>query len=760
MNSRPFHFFLFTTFLYFALGSCGPRFRPGEARFAGSESCKDCHEKEYLLWQGSDHDLSMDTAVASTVLGDFNDAVFERNGFVSRFFMRDDKYFVHTRGPEGKPGDFQIAYTFGFRPLQQYLVPFGKGRLQCLPIAWDTDRKQWYHLADSVYRGQEIAPSDWLYWTNNGQNWNGMCAECHSTNLRKNYDPQSREFHTTWSEIDVSCEACHGPGSEHNKWAGLPAWKRLSGQNYALAVKTSGISAQQQVNQCAYCHARRSSFDDFIHPRDNVFDILSPQLPVEPFYYPDGQILEEDYVYGSFTQSKMHRNKVRCNNCHDVHSLKLKKQGNALCLQCHQPAKYDSYEHHFHKTFEEQGEPLILQGGQKTVAVGEGSLCINCHMPSAYFMGVDYRRDHSMRIPRPDLSDALGTPNACTGCHTDKSNAWAASLTGKWYEGAHQRPHFGKTMLLAAKGDTTAVPGLLELVKDEQTASIIKAAAIAYLATFPQEQAVEKVREMLAHPEPLVRREAVRGFSPRDLDDLAGSLAPLLKDSTKMVRLEAVSRLSAAPARSLDSLQQKDFDAAVNEYIAAMEYSADFPGSRHNLGNLYANLGQAEKAETNYLEAIRIDEQFFPAIINLAMLYNRMGENGKAEILLKHMVEKHPDFDEAYYSLGLLYSEMQRYDESLSFLEEAARRIPRRARIWFNLYNLQLFKGLTDKAEASLQQCLALESGSVEFGYAAIEFYLKAKQVAKAKEYAARVLRYHPDLSEREELERFIASPD
>ncbi|MCF6171545.1 MAG: tetratricopeptide repeat protein [Bacteroidales bacterium] len=746
--------FLFSAFL----GSCVSEFSQQQATFAGSHTCIECHENEYRLWKGSDHDNAMDTAIASTVLGDFDNAEFEWNGFVNRFYTREGKYFVHTQGTGGKAGDFQIAYTFGVRPLQQYLIPFEKGRLQCLQIAWDTERKRWYHLADSVYGGEAFQPDDWLYWTNNGQNWNGMCAECHSTNLQKNFDPQTHVYQTTWSEIDVGCEACHGPGSAHNQWATLPEKMRLSANNLGLVVQTSNISSRQFVDQCAYCHARRSSFGDFVHPRDNVYDILSPQLPIEPYYYPDGQILEEDYVYASFTQSKMHQNKVRCSNCHDVHSLKLKKQGNDLCMQCHKAVKYNTYDHHFHKDFNEQGAPLILEGGNKTVEVGEGAQCVNCHMPGAYFMGVDYRRDHSMRIPRPDLSDELGTPNACNQCHTDKSNRWAASFTGKWYEGAHHRPHFGKAMFLAEREDTAAVSGLFEIVESKLSTPLIKAAATSYLSLLPQGRAQETTREMLKDPEAVVRREAVRGLRPKDLADLIQSLVPLLNDPTKMVRIETVAQLSAVPLNEFDTMQKRAFHAALSEYIETMEYSADFTASRHNLGNLYTNLGQFEKAEANYLEAIRIDEQFFPAIINLAMLYNRMNQNGKAEILLKHLVEKHPAFDEAYYSLGLLLGEMQKYDEAIVFLEQAAERMPARPRIFFNLYQLQLYKDQVDKAETSLQQCLELEPGNLDYCYAAIEFYLKLEQTDKAKEYARQALCYHPGLADKAELEQFIQS--
>lgn len=222
--------------------------------------------------------------------------------------------------------------------------------------------------------------------------------------------------------------------------------------------------------------------------------------------------------------------------------------------------------------------------------------------------------------------------------------------------------------------------------------------------------------------------------------------------------MEVVSQLAVVPIDMLDTIQQQELQAAIEEYIQAMEYSADFASSRHNLGNLYANLGRLDKAEKNYKEAIRIDEQFFPAMINLAMLYNRMGENEKAETLLRHVVKENPEYGEAYYSLGLLLAEMQNYTDALVFLELAAERLPDRPRVFYNLYQMQLFKKQLDKAEITLKYCLDLDPTSLDYNFAAIEFYIKSDQVNKAKFYAQQVLMYHPNHPEKASLESFISN--
>jgi hypothetical protein len=252
------------------------------ATFVGSQACRDCHRNEYDKWNGSHHQLAMAVASDETVLGDFADAEFRQFGVTSRFYKKDGRFMVATRGPGGEMGDFEITHTFGWFPLQQYLIPFPDGRLQCLPIAWDSRENRWYHL----YPDRQLAADDWLYWTNNGQNWNAMCAECHSTDLRKNYDPATDSYRTAWSEISVGCEACHGPGSDHVAWAQLPEMGRPDVANTALAVDTGEMTSAGQLQLCAPCHARRMSLDDNIHAHADFLDYGIPQLLSEGMYFP------------------------------------------------------------------------------------------------------------------------------------------------------------------------------------------------------------------------------------------------------------------------------------------------------------------------------------------------------------------------------------------------------------------------------------------------------------------------------------------
>jgi len=721
------------------------------AEFVGTAECKSCHKQEYDRWKNSHHDLAMDVATDATVLGDFNDATFDYHGIVSRFYRRDGRFFVHTRGPAGKMGEFEIKYTFGYTPLQQYLILFPGGRLQCLPIAWDVRQKRWYHF----YPDEPLAPDDWLYWTNAGQNWNGMCAECHSTNLKKNYDPDSDTYQTTWTDIDVGCEACHGPGSLHVKWARLPEMARPEADNLDLVVRTAGMDSREQVELCAPCHSRRTSLGDNTHDFRELLDYEVPQLLDERLYFADGQILEEVYVYGSFVQSKMYDRQVRCSDCHDVHSVKRLAEGNALCLQCHRADLYDTKAHHFHKKEGEKGEPIKSPDGNVLFGVGSGAKCEQCHMPGRYYMGIDYRPDHSFRVPRPDLSIQIGTPNACRRCHVDKSDQWSADLITKWY-GQKVKAHYGTILAAGRRRQPEARPELVRLADDRLYPVIVRATALALLSRYPDETKRDVFERALSDEEPLMRQTALRNMGWADADTRRRLLLPMLYDSVKAVRIEAAQGLTGVPRDRLTAAQNAVFQSALSEFRQAMAYTADFAASRHNLGNMNANLGQLDKAAQNYAKAISIDSQFYPAKVNLAMIYNRQGQNLKAETLLREVVEGQPDMYEIQYSLGLLLAEQKKYAEAVRHLETAAAGLPLHSRVYYNLGQLLAFLKRDQEAEASLKTALGLEPGNQEFLYALAEFYLKQREFEKARPIALQMVERYPDWRLGKEILDFI----
>lgn len=720
------------------------------ATFTGSESCAKCHKREYEEWQQSHHAKAMAVATEKTVLGDFNNTTFTKNGVQSRFYRKEGDYFVHTRGPKGEMADFKISHTFGYTPLQQYLIPFPDGRMQCLPIAWDVIKKKWFHL----YPDLELDPEEWIYWTNQGQNWNSMCADCHSTELQKNYDPETERYSTTWAEINVGCEACHGAGSKHQLWAEMPEMARVLKED-GLLVKTSEINNQQQVELCAPCHSRRSMLGNYTHQQQDLLDTETPRLLEERLYYADGQILDEVYVYGSFVQSKMYANDVRCSDCHNVHTIKLHQEKNTLCLQCHQAAVYDSKAHHFHKQTGEAGDPIKNTEGEILFKVGSGADCVGCHMPGRIYMGNDYRPDHSIRIPRPDLSKKLGTPNACNRCHIDKKNTWSAEHTQKWY-GTKQKHHFGTTFTDARNGAPYALQNLVQITDDNLTAVLVRATALSLLSRYQGTEVTRVFQQALNSDESLLRRTGASYFPAYLHDQQIQMLAPLLNDPVKSVRIETARALTNIPPDQLDSKWRKAFDKALTEFEQTALYSSDFAASRLNLGALYSFKGELKLAEKHLKKATEIDRDFYAARTNLAVIYSRQGKNDLAEQQLRKALETNPDLADVHYSLGLLLAEQKQYNEAVEHLQKAAVGMIYNSRVYYNLGQLLDFLRRYNEAEIALRKTVELEPQNMNYLQTVAKFYIKRKKLAQAKDIALQIIRIDPANSFGQQLLKFI----
>jgi len=645
------------------------------AAWVGATSCAACHADAYEAWTTSHHALAMQAANEKTVLGNFNGARFTHAGIASTFFRRNGKFFVTTDGPDGKLADFEIAYTFGFTPLQQYLIALPGGRLQAFGVAWDArpgsqGGQRWFHL----YPDLKLKAGNPLHWTGIDQNWNYQCADCHLTHFEKNYDAASRSFKSQWAEINVSCEACHGPGSRHVEWARgnrqKPADKGLTvsfderhGTHWRVDPE-SGRPARSvpragtgEIETCARCHARRGQFaTGWTHGR-SFFDAYRPATLDAGLYWPDGQMRDEVYNYGSFLQSRMHAAGVTCADCHEPHSQKLRAPGNAVCAQCHPSDRYARANHHHHPD-------------------GKGAACIDCHMPTATYMQIDRRHDHSFRIPRPDLTRKLGVPNACNSCHPARTPAWAAAKIATW-TGRPPRGYqrFAEALHQAASNAVPAAQAALSLVtvaSDASQPAIARATALTRLGEIPHSAAIESARRSLQDPDAMVREAALRALSNLPDAQRARLLSASLGDPARTVRMEAARALAGAPERLLDSAAQSAFSKALAEYLAALDFDADRPEAHSGLGALHVQRGDVASAEREFRQAIEIDPTYSQASVNLADLYRRLDREQDADAALRGALRRIPREAVLHHALGLSLVRQQRKGEALAELGKAA----------------------------------------------------------------------------------------
>jgi tetratricopeptide (TPR) repeat protein len=728
-----------------------PRLDPlrAERGYVGAGVCGECHQKELELWKGSDHDLAMMVATAETVLGDFEDAELVAHGVTSRFFRRDSRFFVRTDGPDGELRDYPIAYTFGWYPLQQYLIELPGGRLQSLGLAWDsrtTERggQRWFHL----YPDETMDHTNPLHWTAPDQTWNYQCADCHSTELQKGYDVERDVYDTRYAEINVACEACHGPGAKHVSWAKAEA----AGQTQPATDETSGFSGETpadaasrglvvdlkardggvwqidpetakpvrsvlrspqggphvETETCAQCHSRRGRIWNELTPGEPLHQgfrlaLLSPDL-----YFADGQIKDEVFVFGSFIQSRMYHQGVVCSDCHEPHSLRLHAEGNAVCARCHSAARYDSPQHHHH----EPGTP--------------GAACVSCHMPQRFYMVVDERADHSMRIPRPDLSLKLGTPNACNSCHEDQDAAWSAAAIDAWYpDPVNRGPHFAEALHAADSNAPDASRRLLALAADRSQPAIARASALDRLHSHPQPDALLTVTRLLGDSDPRVRTQAVRFLDHTDVQTRVELAWPLLSDPARTVRLEAARVLAPVMREAISGKLRDQMEQALEDYATSEMVNADRPESHLNLGLVAAAAGEPKVAEQAYRTALRLDPRFTPARVNLADLYREQGREMDSEAELRAGLTLDPENAALHHALGLAEVRAKRLDSAIEDLARAAELAPANSRYAY-VYGLALDgAGRTEEALQVLESAQERDRANRDLLVALIQYNAK-----------------------------------
>lgn len=697
------------------------------ASYVGSEQCQTCHQTEQQQWRDSDHHQAMKLATTENVIGNFSAPPLKHHQQETAFSKVDEQYRISTDQDTPAAAELTLQYTFGVFPLQQYLTALPNGHWQSLPFAWDArpaaqGGQRWFHL----YADERITPNDVLHWRSPSHNANHMCIECHTTDFKKNFQADNNAFQSTWVETGVGCESCHGPSSNHLAWAKNPTAALVTNKGWDIAL-TSGAPGlwkpqtptekpsrtekadASQVDRCAQCHSRRSRIDTR-NDKEKFLDAFMPALLDENLYFPDGQIQDEVYEYGSFLQSKMAMQGVTCSNCHNPHSGKVKIEGNGLCLQCHN-AEHDKPKHTLH----ESGTP--------------GSFCVDCHMPTRTYMTVDARRDHSFRIPRPDLSATLNTPNACTNCHADKTNTWATDAIDKNAGSAWKTPHYGSVLAQARLAKPSVYDALVQLIQDDTQAPIVRATGIGLLVNFPTRDVLPLIKNALRDNNDLLRLGALRATEALSPEQQA-ILLPLLDDAVLAIRIEAARQLAGNPIAQ----NHASFTKARQAYIDSQEIDADRAAALTNLAGLAIREQRLQEAETLLKTAIEREPYYIPASINLADLYRMLQQESAAGSILKTAMQRVPENADLMMSYALWLVRSGNTNEAVQQLKLATQH-SQDPHIFY-LYAIALNQvGKTGEAFSVLDKAAALPTYNRNVQLTRFSMALDNKQYERADKY-------------------------
>jgi predicted CXXCH cytochrome family protein len=578
--------------------------------FVGSQVCATCHEDQTQDWAESHHALAWTPALAENIVGDFSGVTHEHKGVTTRFYRDGETFMIETQAPDGSQTQYPVAGVAGIEPLQQYLIETEPGKLQSFDVVWDVEGARWFHL----YPDQVLPAGDGFHWGGPYKNWNARCAECHATGFEKNYSPVKMTYESTQAEIGVGCESCHGPAEGHIEWTKSPSgfeamdWSPLtplSEKGFTVDLAEGG---ETELQQCAGCHARREPFGDGNPLPGTPFHDAYRLNPLRAGqYHPDGQILDEVYVYGSFLQSKMNDKGVTCTNCHDPHTAGFVAEGNAVCTQCHSEAGNPDFASLPLKTYDDPAHHFHPDGST-------GAECKSCHMIERTYMGVDGRRDHSFRIPRPDLFEQTQSPDACTDCHSEQTPAWAAEAIEGWFPNSTKRGrHYGQTFAAAQFDPAGQVLNLVEIAEHRDLPAVVRAAALERLIPIANGDIARRLEPLLEDPSPLVRVGAI-GVQRGALEtERSARLVGLFKDPVKSVRIAAARGFLGMQIAHMPDAMAKDMQIAMGEWQASLRAKADFPETQLVLGGIGLSTRNMEAALTAFQDAVELDPQLSQA---------------------------------------------------------------------------------------------------------------------------------------------------
>ena len=672
---------------------------------AGALECKPCHLPEFNEWAASQH------AHANRLVNPLQDGpafnptrTYHEGLLTTEVSEKWNRLVVRQTGAEGNPSFHRAVAVIGVGPLIQYLTPFPGGRFQVINPAYDPKKGDRF----DIYKAEPRGPREWGFWKNGGMNWNSRCAYCHTTGFEKNYTAATDSYASTWKAMGISCEQCHGPLDGHAAKPKVPV----------------RLTPRQDMESCAACHSRREELTGKFHAGeafDEHFRVALPDLT--DLYFPDGQVRDEDFEYGSFLTSKMGHAGISCLDCHNPHSgkLKLPVENNALCLSCHAPPGQrgaipipDTTAHSHHKID------------------SSGNRCVECHMPQTTYMARDPRRDHGFTVPDPQLTKELGIPNSCNRCHADQTTDRAIHWMEEWYK--MQRPSRDRARLIARarSGDPTVSQPLMDFFKSEPIPAW-RASLVLMLEGREQDPAVQSFLVAAASDaSPLVRDAAVRSLAQARPDVLQKALA----DLSRGVRISASwhllmnrQRIPDGSKKEIETWLANGSDeaggafqqarlAAVEKRLPDVDRWTSLAVARDPSSGMFQQAAQLmyqtdrlPQAKSFFDRSVEADPKNSDATYSLALLEAELGNPTRSLELLRKTVSLAPDFGRAWYNLGLAEAAYGDLPASARSLEKAESLMPRSPDPAFALATVQLRMNESAKAVESARRALALAPG-------------------------------------------------
>lgn len=663
MNMKPIHLLIFICLAAFFSKT------HAEPDYVGSTQCSNCHNKEFSNWSSSHHKNAM-SALDGQNLPHFDGKEIHFQNRTIAFYQKNGAHYL-TEQIDGLPTkQFRVLFSLGFYPLQQYVIDTGKGHMQMLDIAWDTRQQseggQRWFMVDINQNNQSLS------WHGSLMNWNSRCASCHTTNFVRNYDANTEVYQSSWSEVAVGCESCHGAASEHIKWTdaqdpNLPfkgfikaftskgLWNNSGKLPTPISVTVQNRETTSELETCFNCHARRQLLKDesntYPFSKTATIRLLEPDL-----YFPDGQVKDEVFVAGSYLQSKMHRANVTCSNCHDPHSNQLIQQGNAICTQCHNTERYNTKSHHHHDN-------------------NIGSQCINCHMPTRTYMGVDVRRDHAFQKPDPILSQNLDTPNLCLQCHTTANDEeWLKKTVGRWWpqllsgDSVRARTSSALADLWSSQPSRNWQSEIKTLIQENSSPYV--QSSIAYSA--PQALNLDDRLRMLADPDELIQTAGLNLTTNIPPAQIINSALPLLRSKSLKTRIHAYRALQPYGLTAENLPEYRVYLTNVErEYVDALQLNADTPMGMVEYANYHLMQNRVADAIRLLKAALDKEPELLIASINLSDIYRQTKEDAAGITVLQNALKYNNDNHLLYYSLGLTYIRLKEAEKAIWHLSKA-----------------------------------------------------------------------------------------